>query len=80
LRQPHRLGRTSVARPDKAEGGFEGLCTATAVGGCDGSVKSSDGVLDLDLAYPKELGGPGGAPDGGSWRKANELSAVKFGY
>ncbi|MDF0520140.1 organic hydroperoxide resistance protein [Bradyrhizobium yuanmingense] len=34
--------------------------TATAVGGRAGSVKSSDGVLDLQLAYPKELGGPGG--------------------
>ena len=35
--------------------------TATAVGGRAGSIKSSDGVLDLQLAYPKELGGPGGA-------------------
>jgi lipoyl-dependent peroxiredoxin len=35
--------------------------TATAVGGRSGSVKSSDGVLDLHLAYPRELGGPGGA-------------------
>jgi len=34
--------------------------TATAVGGRAGSIKSSDGVLDLQLAYPKELGGPGG--------------------
>jgi len=33
---------------------------ATAVGGRNGSIKSSDGVLDLQLAYPKELGGPGG--------------------
>jgi Ohr subfamily peroxiredoxin len=35
--------------------------TVTAVGGRAGSIKSSDGVLDLQLAYPKELGGPGGA-------------------
>lgn len=35
--------------------------TATAVGGRSGTIKSSDGVLDLRLAYPKELGGPGGA-------------------
>lgn len=35
--------------------------TATAVGGRSGTIKSSDGVLDLQLAYPKELGGPGGA-------------------
>jgi len=34
--------------------------TATAVGGRNGSIKSSDGVLDLQLAYPRELGGPGG--------------------
>jgi lipoyl-dependent peroxiredoxin len=35
--------------------------TATAIGGRSGSVRSSDNVLDLHLAYPKELGGPGGA-------------------
>jgi Ohr subfamily peroxiredoxin len=35
--------------------------TATAVGGRNGSIRSSDGVLNLQLAYPKELGGPGGA-------------------
>ena len=34
---------------------------ATAVGGRQGHVRSSDGVVDLDLAFPKELGGPGGA-------------------
>ncbi|HZD68401.1 MAG TPA: organic hydroperoxide resistance protein [Actinomycetes bacterium] len=33
---------------------------ATAVGGRRGHVRSSDGVIDLDLAIPKELGGPGG--------------------
>ena len=35
--------------------------TATAIGGRNGSIKSSDGVLDMPLAHPKELGGPGGA-------------------
>jgi lipoyl-dependent peroxiredoxin len=35
--------------------------TATAIGGRNGSIKSSDGVLNMRLAYPKELGGPGGA-------------------
>jgi Ohr subfamily peroxiredoxin len=42
---------------------MQALYTAsvTAVGGRNGSIKSSDGVLDLKLAYPKELGGPGGA-------------------
>jgi organic hydroperoxide reductase OsmC/OhrA len=34
--------------------------TATATGGRSGRILSSDGVLDLQLAYPKELGGPGG--------------------
>jgi lipoyl-dependent peroxiredoxin len=33
--------------------------SATAVGGRSGSIRSSNGVLDLKLAYPKEL--PGGA-------------------
>ena len=35
--------------------------TAIASGGRDGTVKSSNGVLDLKLAIPKEMGGPGGA-------------------
>lgn len=34
---------------------------ATATGGRQGRVRSSDGVLDTPLAHPKELGGPGGA-------------------
>jgi Ohr subfamily peroxiredoxin len=33
---------------------------ATARGGREGEVVSDDGVLDLMLAHPKELGGPGG--------------------
>ncbi|UNL82873.1 organic hydroperoxide resistance protein [Priestia koreensis] len=33
---------------------------ATTVGGRDGHVKSSDGVLDLNVATPKEMGGKGG--------------------
>ncbi|MEU4155476.1 organic hydroperoxide resistance protein [Actinoplanes sp. NPDC026670] len=36
--------------------------SATATGdGRNGHVRSSDGVLDFDLAVPKELGGAGGA-------------------
>jgi Ohr subfamily peroxiredoxin len=36
--------------------------SATATGdGRNGHVRSSDGVLDFDLAVPKEMGGPGGA-------------------
>lgn len=33
----------------------------SAVGGRSGTVRSDDGVLDLPLAMPKELGGKGGA-------------------
>ncbi|MFC7533136.1 organic hydroperoxide resistance protein [Actinoplanes sp. GCM10030250] len=36
--------------------------SATATGdGRNGHVRSSDGVLDFDLAVPQEMGGPGGA-------------------
>jgi len=35
--------------------------SATATGGRAGQVKSADGVIDLALAMPKELGGPGNA-------------------
>ena len=34
---------------------------ATAVGGRGGHVKSSDGLIDVDLRRPVEMGGPGGA-------------------
>lgn len=33
---------------------------ATAQGGRGGKVRSEDGVLDVELAVPRELGGPGG--------------------
>ena len=33
--------------------------TATATGGREGKVRSSDGTLDMPLAMPKELGGSG---------------------
>ncbi|TKB51200.1 organic hydroperoxide resistance protein [Ferrimonas sediminicola] len=33
----------------------------TSTGGRDGHARSSDGILDLDLAIPKALGGAGGA-------------------
>ena len=35
--------------------------SATAIGGRDGSIKSSDGALDHQVTMPKELGGPGTA-------------------
>ena len=34
---------------------------ATAIGGRNGTVRSDDGLLDLQLAIPKEMGGKGGA-------------------
>ncbi len=34
---------------------------ASATGGRDGSARTSDGVLDVKLTTPKELGGAGGA-------------------
>src|SRR5450432_993117 len=34
---------------------------STAHGGRDGHVRSSDGILDVDLRTPKAMGGPGGA-------------------
>lgn len=42
---------------------MEKLYTAavTATGGRDGHVKSSDGILDMELRKPKELAGQGGA-------------------
>ncbi|MBV8397468.1 MAG: organic hydroperoxide resistance protein [Acetobacteraceae bacterium] len=33
--------------------------TATATGGREGKIRSSDGMLDMPLAMPKELGGSG---------------------
>ena len=33
----------------------------TAAGGRHGTIKSEDGILTLELALPKSLGGPGGA-------------------
>ncbi len=42
---------------------MEKLYTAvvTAKGGRDGHVKSSDGILEMDLRKPHEMGGQGGA-------------------
>jgi lipoyl-dependent peroxiredoxin len=34
--------------------------TVTSTGGRAGRVRSADGILDLQLAVPKDLGGPGG--------------------
>ncbi|RZK52309.1 MAG: organic hydroperoxide resistance protein [Pedobacter sp.] len=42
---------------------MEKLYTASviATGGRDGHVKSNDGILDVELRRPKEMGGQGGA-------------------
>jgi Ohr subfamily peroxiredoxin len=32
----------------------------TSIGGRDGSVRSADGLIDLQVTVPKEMGGPGG--------------------
>jgi Ohr subfamily peroxiredoxin len=66
-------------KPDKI------LYTAhsTATGGRDGRAKSSDGVLDVALATPRELGGSGGVGTNpeqlfAAGYSACFLSAIKF--
>jgi Ohr subfamily peroxiredoxin len=34
--------------------------TVTSIGGRDGTVRSADGLIDLQVGFPKEMGGPGG--------------------
>jgi Ohr subfamily peroxiredoxin len=34
--------------------------TVTSTGGRDGGIRSADGLIDLQVAVPKEMGGPGG--------------------
>jgi len=34
--------------------------TVTSIGGRDGTVRSADGLIDLQVGYPKEMGGQGG--------------------
>ncbi len=58
--------------------------SASATGGRDGGrATSADGVLDVSLALPKELGGPGGAATNpehlfAAGYAACFLSAIKF--
>jgi osmotically inducible protein OsmC len=62
--RPHQdEGAAAVAVVDGGEGrNVAAIYTAeaTAVGGREGRVRSTDGALELDLSIPKELGGPGG--------------------
>jgi len=37
------------------------LTRVAATGGRNGTIRSEDGLLDLQLAFPRELGGAGGA-------------------
>ncbi|KAH6567825.1 hypothetical protein BASA50_009343 [Batrachochytrium salamandrivorans] len=54
---------------------FKPLYTAeaTATGGRNGTVKTPDGLLDLELSLPKGLGGPGG-------EKSNPEQLFAAGY
>ena len=55
---------TSSAGFDRDEGGAMQVLystEATAWGGREGRAATTDGLLDIQLAVPKELGGPGGA-------------------
>jgi osmotically inducible protein OsmC len=55
---------------------------ATSTGGRDGVTRSSDGLLDVKLAVPKEMGGPGGGVNPeqlfASGYSACFLGAMKF--
>jgi Ohr subfamily peroxiredoxin len=55
---------------------------ATSTGGRDGTTRTSDGLLDLKLAVPKDMGGPGGGVNPeqlfASGYSACFLGAMKF--
>ncbi|SER71938.1 peroxiredoxin, Ohr subfamily [Lentzea xinjiangensis] len=40
---------------------YVGIATSTGDGRAGGRARSDDGLLDLSLAIPREMGGPGGA-------------------
>jgi Ohr subfamily peroxiredoxin len=56
--------------------------TSTSTGGRDGRSKSSDGIIDLPLAVPTEMGGKGGATNPeqlfASGYSACFLGAIRF--
>jgi Ohr subfamily peroxiredoxin len=54
-------GRHRVARADRRhkETNMAFTATATTVGGRNGHVETSDGLIKLDLSVPKAIGGPG---------------------
>jgi lipoyl-dependent peroxiredoxin len=50
---------------------------ATATGGRTGHAKTADGILDVDLVTPKELGGQGNPP-GGQGTNPEQLFACGY--
>ncbi|MQY40848.1 Organic hydroperoxide resistance protein OhrB [Streptomyces sp. RB17] len=40
---------------------YTGIATSTGDGRAGGRARTNDGLLDIELAIPKEMGGPGGA-------------------
>ena len=50
---------------------------ATSTGGRTGHAKTADGILDIDLVTPKELGGQGNAP-GGKGTNPEQLFACGY--
>lgn len=50
---------------------------ATSTGGRTGHSRTADGILDIDLVTPKELGGPGNAP-GGKGTNPEQLFACGY--
>lgn len=42
---------------------YTAIATSTGDGRAGGHTVSSDGLLDLTMAVPKEMGGPGGGPN-----------------
>lgn len=53
---------------------------ATALAGRNGQVKTDDGLLDLELSYPKEMGGTGAAtnPEQLSQRAIQHVFLTRF--
>ncbi|GGK45466.1 hypothetical protein Ppa06_01250 [Planomonospora parontospora subsp. parontospora] len=67
---PHRTaaghdGSAPGAGGPDGHGDYDTLYTARAssAGGRGGRVTTDDGLLDLEMRAPRELGGPGGAPN-----------------
>src|ERR1044071_836810 len=68
-----------VAKPSTGRHAMKVLYTtqATSTGGRTGHSKTADGILDLDLVTPKELGGQGNPP-GGKGTNPEQLFACGY--